>query len=256
MALFAGCGLNGVGLLAAGAAVGTAACCCINADDTHGFSDWHQSSMMAKYGVDGVQATVATGFYSAAMSTIPSVEDMLNKEFGIEEDKTAKWLKMVCCAPQTGWALTRETWAQRAAAPATQIVPRRWATACSFFTGFCCFCVPGACQFCNVWPAACCRPLEQCWDAAEKKVTQRRGGKYSVTQASAQNVTIRLTGHSLGGAVLGSNSGALHNVGPPIRSAPASRRPALLCCCRASTRSGRALSTPRRNRDHRRAEAR
>ena len=90
------------GIFACGAAVAAAAVACINPDDTHGFAEWHQSGMMAEHGIDGVQASVATGFLSAAGSTIPSVEAMLNKEFGIEEDKTAKWLKMICCAPQTG----------------------------------------------------------------------------------------------------------------------------------------------------------
>ena len=77
---------------------------CNNVNDTHGFYDWHQAALIQQYGMDGVTASVHSGFYAAAMSTVPTVEQMLNAEFGIERDEFAEKARMVCCAPQKGCA--------------------------------------------------------------------------------------------------------------------------------------------------------
>lgn len=75
---------------------------CNNVNDTHGFYDWHQAALIKQYGMDGVTASVHSGFYAAAMSVVPTVEQMLNEEFGIERDELAEKARMVCCAPQKG----------------------------------------------------------------------------------------------------------------------------------------------------------
>jgi len=77
---------------------------CNNVNDTHGFDDWHQASLFMQYGMDGLQASVHSGFYAAAMSVVPTVEQVLNEKFGIERDEVKEKARMVCCAPQKGCA--------------------------------------------------------------------------------------------------------------------------------------------------------
>ena len=139
--------------------------CCQNQDDTHGWDDTQGATMLMEDGLVGVTASVSFGFFSAAMSVVPTIEAMLNKKYNIEVDERAKWKKMVLCAPQTGCT-----------------------AACSFCTGFCCACVPGSCQICNACPAACGMPCEGMFNV--------KGSK-----APPKDVTIRVVGHSLGGAI-------------------------------------------------------
>ena len=69
-----------------------------NVNDTHGFYDWHQANLFMQYGMDGLQASVHSGFYAAAMSTVPTVEQMLNNKFGITRDENMERARMTCCA--------------------------------------------------------------------------------------------------------------------------------------------------------------
>ena len=71
---------------------------CNNVNDTHGFYDWHQAALIKQYGIDGVTASVHSGFYAAAMSTVPTVEQMLNNKFGITRDENMERARMTCCA--------------------------------------------------------------------------------------------------------------------------------------------------------------
>ena len=93
--------------------------------------------------------------------------------------------------------------------------PGSTVTGCSFFNGFCCCCVPGACQCCNVFPACC---FSGCF--VGQAVMDSMAGP---SKRPPTDVTIRVTGHSLGGAMHGCNSR------PPNR------------CCRAHTASLSAL---------------
>ena len=58
----------------------------------------NQAALIKQYGIDGVTASVHSGFYAAAMSTVPTVEQMLNDKFGITRDENMERARMTCCA--------------------------------------------------------------------------------------------------------------------------------------------------------------
>jgi hypothetical protein len=157
-------------------------CCCayckdmclgysgLQPNDITGFTDFNASAMCKHGGYNGVMASVHQGFHTAAVSTVPSVEHFLNSELGTKDKNECGYN----CIQNLSKYLS------------TTFDLMAWQYTCLY-----CFCLVPCCSearvLCQWLPALLCWPCT----STESQVPDE----------IAKKLTIRLTGHSLGGAM-------------------------------------------------------